>query len=105
MDEVWPKLNTAESLPFPPLPRPEETSKENPHITEELFEDKRYFVCSCCGKSSILKATVERHIKTVHAPKLNLKCQVCGVVYKNQPSFQDHLRRKKCYDSQSQYIE
>ena len=66
------------------------------HMTEDLLDGKRYFICNFCGKTCPLKATIIRHIKTVHAESYQLKCDVCGRTYKNEPSFQDHLRRKRC---------
>ena len=67
------------------------------HMTEDILDDgKRYFVCNFCGKTCPLNATVIRHIKTVHSESYQLKCDVCGRTYKNEPSFQDHLRRKRC---------
>ena len=58
------------------------------HMTEDILDDgKRYFVCNFCGKTCPLKATVIRHIKTVHSESYQLKCDVCGRTYKNEPSF------------------
>ena len=66
------------------------------YINEEIINGVRAFICAACGWSTSRKSSVQRHLTTVHAPKLNLKCGVCRVAYKNEQAFQEHLRRKRC---------
>ena len=66
------------------------------YINEEIVDGVRTFICGSCGFNTNRKSSVARHQATVHAPKLDLKCEVCGVSYKNIFAFQEHLRRKKC---------
>ena len=66
------------------------------YIKEEIVNGHRMFICAACGMNTSRKSSVARHLTTVHAPKADLKCDICGVVYKNSLAFQEHLRRKGC---------
>ena len=66
------------------------------YIKQEIVDGVRTFICGACGFNTNRKSSVARHQATVHAPTLDLKCEVCKVVYKNTFAFQEHLRRKKC---------
>lgn len=69
------------------------------YILKEIVDPGvQLYKCAICGMTTARKSSVARHLTTVHAPKKDLKCDVCGVVYKNDLAFQEHMRRKKCYD-------
>lgn len=69
------------------------------YLREVRMEDGgKTYSCTACGVTTKWRSSMNRHLVTVHAPKQDLNCGICGTVYKNNLTFQEHLRRKRCHE-------
>jgi len=57
------------------------------------------FACKLCNYHSHRKYEIKRHAKAKHAPSLNICCEICNLVFRNQRSFDRHICGKTKFTS------
>ena len=99
-------LLTVHATFFDSLPRA--TDKSNPGDETDLddvddyilgpFEEdgERLFKCKICSKPSVRRATIKRHLLSVHSAASNEPCQFCNRTFKNIYAMISHQSSSSC---------
>ena len=53
--------------------------------------ENKWFDCHLCGKRFKEKCAVENHVKLVHENKYRYSCKMCGVGFRSDKPYRDHL--------------
>ena len=78
------------------------------NVLERCDENgKRIFLCKICSQPSVRRATIRRHLETVHATiEFEQTCQFCNRKFKNKYTLREHQRANNpCRDQLLKAVE